>query len=145
MIKKIIISAGIILGASVVFAQGNFTYAPEYIQHLKNCSPYTDEYTAQIKTEDENSPYLNIKSTEQIIGWVNGKCVTKSTVYSLDIDDKIMVIKCSLSKDQLASMMQKMKSVNKENSTEARQILSDEMVRIIEDSQTCKVQNYLQN
>ena len=56
-----------------------------------------------------------------------------------------MVIKCSLSKDQLASMMQKMKSVNKENSTEARQILSDEMVRIIEDSQTCKVQNYLQN
>lgn len=143
--KKLLILTGIILSISCVFAQDEYTYSPAYIQHLKNCSSYTDEYIANVPTEDETSPYLKIKSTEQITGWLNGKCITKSTVYSLDLNQKIMVIKCGYSKEQLASVIEKMKEVNKEGTTEAKQILSDEMVKIIEDGSSCRVKNYLEN
>lgn len=142
--KKLLITTGIILSMSCVFAQSEYIYSPAYIQHLKNCSPYTDEYVSNIPTDDEISPYLNMKSTEQIIGWLNGKCVTKSTVFSLDLNQKVMVIKCGFSKEQLASLMEKMKNVNKDGSLESKQILSDEMTKIIEDSSSCKVKNYLE-
>lgn len=145
MMKKLLILTGMVLSISCVFAQDEYTYSPAYIQHLKNCSPYTDEYIANIPTEDETSPYLKMKSTEQIIGWLNGKCITKSTVYSLDINQKVMVIKCGYSKEQLASVLDKMKTVNKDGSPEAKQILSDELTKIIEDGSSCKVKNYLEN
>lgn len=138
-----ILTVSIMLGFSCVLAQGENTYSPAYIQHLKNCSAYTDEYTANIPTQDENSPYLKVKSTEQILGWINGKCVIKSTVHSVDLDQKIMVIKCNLSREQLISMMDKMKTVNSAGSLESKQAFSDEMVRIIEDGTTCRVKNYL--
>ena len=142
--KKLLVLAGIILSISCVFARDEYTYSPAYIQHLKNCSPYTDEYVANVPTGDETSPYLKMKSTEQIIGWLNGKCITKSTIVNLDLDQKVMVIKCGYSKEQLNSIIEKMKTVNKDASEEAKQILSDEMVKIIEDGSSCKVKNYLE-
>ena len=39
--------------------------------------------------------------------------------------------------------MEKMKSVNINGDIEAKQVLSEEMVKIIEDGSTCKVKNYL--
>lgn len=141
--KKVLVLLGLMAGITGTFAYENYTYAPEYISHLKNCSPYTDEYTVDVPTADANSPYLKLKSKEEITGWLNGKCMTKSTVFSLDLNEKIMVIKCGLSKEQLKSLMDKMKAVNSDSGIEARQVLSDEMVKIIEDGSTCKVKNYL--
>ena len=140
--KKFLVILASVITASCVYAGGDYIYSPDYIQHLKNCSPYTDEYTADVKTDDEKSPYLKIKSTEEIKGWVNGKCITKNTVYSVDLERKIMVIKCSLSKSQIESLREKMKAVNSQGTTESKQIFSDEMVRIIEDDSTCKVKSY---
>ena len=141
--KKFLVFSILIAGISGVFAQENYTYSPAYLSHLKNCSHYIDEYTVDIPTGDSTSPYLKVKSQEEITGWLNNKCITKSTVTSLDLNEKIMVIKCGLSKDQLKSIMDKMKAVNSTGSTDARQVLSDEMVKIIEDGTTCKVKNYL--
>ena len=141
--KKILVFSFLIMCISEVFANSSYTYSPAYISHLKNCSPYTDEFTVDIPTGDSTSPYLKVKSSEQIIGWLDGKCVTKNTIHSLDLNNTIMTIKCNLSKEQVSSIMEKMKSVNAEGSVEAKQILSDEMVRIIEDGLTCKVKKYL--
>ena len=70
-------------------AQEQYTYTPEYIRHLKNCTVYSDDYQTNIPTGDENSPYLKVTSTEEILGFMNGKCYTKSirvnwfsTIYS---------------------------------------------------------------
>jgi hypothetical protein len=143
LMKKFSILAGIIAGIAGAFAQGEYTYSPAYIQHLKNCSHYTDEYSVELPTGDETSPYLKIKSIEEILGRLNGKCITKSTIYSIDLNNKIMVIKCWLSKEQVNSIMDKMKAVNNSGDINSRKILSDEMEHIIEDGTTCKVKNYL--
>ena len=82
--KKFLIFSILVAGISNVLAQENYTYSPAYISHMRNCSPYTDEYTVDIPTDDSISPYLKVKSTEEIVGWLNGNCITKSTVYSLD-------------------------------------------------------------
>lgn len=121
-----------------------YTYTPLYIQHLKACSAYTDEYTTSVSTGDENSPYLKLKSTEEILGLINGKCYTKSTIYSYDLDKIIMTIKCGLSKVQQEEMITLLQKVNKEKSIKAKKKLQDGLVKFIEDNSTCRVKNYLE-
>ncbi len=142
--KKILILAGLLFAGSVVFAQGQqFTYTPEYIRYLKNCIAYSEEYSTTIETGDANSPYLKVKSTEEVLGYVNGKCYTKSTVYSYDLDKVILTVKCGVTKEQLADIVQKMYAVNRETSKEAKQILQDQLTKIIENKNICRVRNYL--
>lgn len=144
--KKILIIAGLLLLGINAFASDNndYTYSPSYIQHLKACAKYTDEYTTAIPTDDENSPSLNIKSTEEISGWLNSKCYTKSTTYSIDLGQDILVTKCALTRTQLNSLVQKMIDVNKLGTKEARKALQDLMTKMIEDEKTCKIKNYLE-
>ncbi len=143
--KKILIIAGLMLfGINAIASNTEYTYSPTYIQHLKTCAKYTDEYTTAIQTGDETSPVLNIKSTEEILGWLNTKCITKSTTFSIDLGENILVTKCALSRAQVNSLVQKMKDVNQLGTKEARKALQDEMTKMIEDEKTCKIKNYLE-
>lgn len=144
--KKIIITLGLLLGVSnlSVYAQKEYTYTPNYIQHLKICSKYTDEYITNIPTGDQSSPYLKVKSTEEILGYINGKCYTKSEIYSYDLDKVIMTIKCGMTKNQLTEAVKKMQLVNSEQSDEAKRELQKDLTKLIEDRDTCRVKNYLE-
>lgn len=142
--KKILISIGLLLAGLGVFAQEKYTYSPTYIGHLKACSTYSEDYTTNIPTGDENSPVLKVKSTEEILGFINGKCYTKSTVYSYDLDKVILSIKCGIPRNQLAYMVKQMNDVNMQTSKEAKKALQAELTKIIEDKSVCKVKNYLE-
>lgn len=146
--KKLLITlTGLLLVATDVFAlnQEQYTYTPAYINHLKACSKYTDEYTTNIGTGDENSPYLKVKSTEEILGYLNGKCYTKSTVYSYDLGIIILSIKCGLTKKQILEITNKMNKVNKESSSEMKKKLQDDLMLLIGDPNVCRVKNYLKD
>lgn len=142
--KKLLILTGLLFAGLMVSAQEQYTYSPAYISHLKACSVYSEDYTTNIPTGDENSPVLKIKSTEEILGFVNTKCYTKSTVYSYDIDKVILSIKCGLSRNQLAYIVRKMGEVNSQTTPEAKKALQDQLTKIIEDKDVCRVKNYLE-
>ena len=77
------------------------------------------------------------------MGYLNGKCYTKSTVYSYDLDKVILTIKCGLTRKQLADVVQKMYAVNRESNKENKKILQDKLTKIIENNEICRVRNYL--
>lgn len=143
--KKILILLGLIALSSSIFAQAQeqYTYTPEYIRHLKNCMAYSDEYQTSIPTGDENSPYLKVKSTEEILGYMNGKCYTRSTIYSYDLDKTILKIKCGLTRAQVADATKKMMKVNMESSPQARKELQKDLTNLIENKDSCNIKNYL--
>lgn len=144
--KKLLITlTGLLLVATSTFALDSeqYTYTPEYIHHLKYCNKYTDEYNTSISTGDVNSPYLKVKSTEEILGYINAKCYTKSTVYSYDLEKTILSIKCGLTKKQIDKITKKMTQINLESSREARKKLQDDLMLFIGDPAICRVKNYL--
>ena len=143
--KKGLILAGLILAGLCAFAQKEYTYSPKYVQHLKVCSKYVDEYDTTLSTGDVNSPYLKLKSTEEINGWLNGKCRTISTVDSYDLEKTILKIKCEVSRAQLAKIAQQMDDVNNLGTKESRKTLQENLTKMIEDSTVCKVKNYLED
>ncbi|MBO6180821.1 hypothetical protein J6O86_03955 [bacterium] len=142
--KKIFILVGLLSAGIGAFAENQYTYTPSYISHLKACSVYSEDYSTEIPTNDVNTPSLKVKSTEEILGYLNAKCYTKSTVYSYDLDKVIMTIKCGLNKNQRAYVARKMNEVNMQNSKEAKKALQDELTKIIEDKNVCRVKNYLE-
>lgn len=114
-------------------------YSPVHVQHLKNCSPYSETYNTQIPSDNDFS-YINLSSTETILGWLNGKCRTKSKIYSIDAQQDIMVITCAYSKTQLTSIIEKMQKINS-GDNETLPILQSEMSRYANDGITCKITN----
>ena len=142
--KKILLLTGLLFMCLGAFAQEQYTYSPAYISHLKACSIYSEDYTTSIPTGDENSPVLKVKSTEEVLGYMNGKCYTKSTVYSYDLDKVIMSIKCGLTSKQLDYIIVKMREVNAQTSKDAKKALQDQLTKIIEDRDVCRVKNYLE-
>ena len=142
--KKILLLTGLLFMCLGAFAQEQYTYSPAYISHLKACSIYSEDYTTSIPTGDENTPVLKVKSTEEVLGYMNGKCYTKSTVYSYDLDKVIMSIKCGLTSKQLDYIIVKMREVNAQTSKDAKKALQDQLTKIIEDRDVCRVKNYLE-
>ncbi len=141
--KKFIL-AGLLLIGTGAFADNQYTYTPSYISHLKACSIYSEDYSTEIPTNDVNTPSLKVKSTEEVLGFINGKCYTKSTVYSYDLDKTIMTIKCGLTRTQLAYITKKMNEVNMQSSKESKKELQDQLTKIIEDKNACRVKNYME-
>jgi len=142
--KKILLLMGLLFVSLGTFAQEQYTYSPTYINHLKACSVYSEDYSTSIPTGDENSPVLKVKSTEEVLGFINGKCYTKSTVYSYDLNKDILSIKCGLTRNQLAYIVKKMNDVNQQTTKEAKKALQDQLIKIIEDKEVCRVKNYLE-
>lgn len=142
--KKILILCGLLLAGLGVFAQTQNTYSPEYIKNLKLCREYSEDYTTTIQTGDVNSPELKVKSTESVLGNMNGKCYTKSSVYSYDLDKTILTVKCGLTRSQLDFIVKKMNEVNAESSKDSKRIIQAELTKIIEDKKICRVKNYLE-
>lgn len=142
--KKIIILGCLLIVGISAFAQEQYTYSPSYIGNLKICREYSEDYSTTIQTGDANSPELRVKSTEKVLGFINGKCYTKSTVYSYDLEKTILSIKCGLTREQLAFVVKKMNAVNAEPSKETKRALQDELTKIIENKSICRVKNYLE-
>ena len=55
-----------------------------------------------------------------------------------------MIIKCGLNKNQRDYVARKMNEVNMQSSKEAKKALQDELTKIIEDKDVCRVKNYLE-
>lgn len=145
MKKFLIVLTVFLLISTNAFAEDKAqnTYTPAYINHLKACSIYTEEYNTSIATGDKNSPYLKVKSTEEILGYVNSKCYTKSTVYSYDLEKNILTIKCGLTRAQIGEITDKMTRVNMESSKDAKRSLQNELMEFIGNGNVCRVKKYL--
>lgn len=139
--KKILLTSGLLLvSASIVMAAG--TYSDAYLTHLKDCSVHIEKYNAEIPTDDPATPVLHLKSTESIAGWQNGKCITKSIVYSEEMKQDILSTQCAFSEKQLASIIEKVESAQKGNAKD-KQALQDELTKYVQDSSVCKVENLI--
>lgn len=141
--KKILLSAVILVSAAAIAGASGRMYSEEYIKHLKDCSVHIEKYKAEIPTEDVNTPVLHLQSTETIAGWQNGKCITKSTVFSNDMNQDILITQCAFTEKQLASFVNKMEAANK-GSDKDKQKLQDELTGYIKDNSICTVSNLLE-
>ena len=144
--KKVLVLAALLILPLYAIAQEqeSYTYSPSFIKRLQYCSIYSEEYSTTIPTEDVNSPYLKVRSTEEVLGYINNKCYTKSVVYSYDLDKDILKIKCGLTKAQIADAVEKMRRVNDEKTPEAKRALQKEVIKMIENPQICRIKNYLE-
>lgn len=141
MKKYILVLGAIIISASIVTASA-LTYTEEYLNHLKDCSIHVEKYSAEIPTNDPSTPVLHLKSTESINGWQNGKCITKSLVYSEDMKQNILSTKCEFSENQISSIVKKIEDA-KNGSNKEKQALQQELTKYIQDSNVCKVENLI--
>ena len=118
-----------------------------FIGAFKNCIPFTD--SGIVKTEG-----MDVKSTKQIFGWENDKCVYRETTQFSNINSTIT---CRFNKSQLneiVSVMQAYELVNKysnENidtsSLEAAK--NNPIVKVwqkyLQDSSVCKINSHSEN
>lgn len=141
--KKAIISLLFIsLVSSAAIAVGG-TYSDAYIKNMKTCTVHIEKYDAEIPTDDVNTPSLHLTSTETISGWQNGKCVTKSVVYSKELGQNILTTQCEFNEKQLASVVKKMED-SKTGDAKARQKLQEELTNYVKDNSICTVNNLLE-
>ena len=63
----------------------------KFINALRNCTPYAGSGTVPLQS-------MNIKSTNRIIGWNNGKCVYRET---MSINGNNIRINCRFTKSQI--------------------------------------------
>lgn len=141
--KKVLLSILVLTAAAgVVIAAGN-TYSPEYVKHLKDCTVHIEKYNADIPTDDPNTPVLHLTSTEAISGWKNGKCITRSTVFSNDLQQDILMTQCAFSEKQLDEVVKKMNSANN-GDTKNKAKLQEELTKFVQDNQICQVKNLLE-
>ena len=140
--KKILLFAIIsFIGLNIVFASGSI-YSDNYVKHLKDCSVYIEKYDAQIPANDENSTPLNIKTTESVLGWKNGKCLTKSVVYCKDMNQDILSSHCAFSESQLDNVVKKMQNIKSKNSKNKQQLQND-LTKYIKDNALCVTKNLI--
>ncbi len=138
--KKLILTLTVLASlAGVVMAA---TYSSGYSKNLQVCNPYIEKYKVQIPTEDPNTPVLNLHSTETIVGWREGKCITTSMVHSDDLQQDIIETKCAFSKNQLDSIVKKIDLANKGDKN-ASQNLQNELTGYAKDGTTCQVNNLI--
>ncbi|MBD5403216.1 hypothetical protein HDR58_10550 [bacterium] len=138
--KKILLTAFVFSCAVGVVTAA--TYSNTYSQNLEKCNPYIEKFKVQIPTEDPNTPVLHLQSTETIMGWREGKCVTKSMVFSEDLNQNIIETKCAFSKNQVDSIVKKTNAANKGDDKAAKN-LQEELTGYAQDSATCQVNNLL--
>lgn len=142
MKKILLLSTLFILGATGTVIANSNTYTPEYVEHLKTCTVHSEKYSAEIPTDEPNTPVIHLKSTENINGWKDGKCITTSTVFSIDMNQDILTTKCAFSEEQLKSVTNKMTAAQK-GDAKAKQELQAEMTKLVQDTSVCQVQNLL--
>lgn len=141
--KKLFLTSVVLIGVAGIVAANGGTYTPDYITHLKDCTVHTEKYNAEIPTDDPNTPVIHLQSTETIMGWREGKCITKSTVFSVDMNQDILTTQCAFSEKQLASVVKKMESAQQSGKAEAKKELQEEMTKLVQDTSTCQINNLL--
>lgn len=139
--KKILLGTLILISTAKI-AYAVTTYSLTYTKNLKDCKPFIEKYKVQIPTQDENTPMLNLQSTETIKGWQEGKCVTTSVVHSNDLNKDIIETKCAFTKEQIDSIIKKVTSTQK-GDKKAAQTLQEELNGYAQDGKTCQVKNLI--
>lgn len=140
--KRILLSLfTVVVAASSVIA-GALTYSNTYIEHLRDCSVHIEKYNATIPSDDNSTPELHIKSTESVLGWQNGKCMTKSVVYSEEMKQDILTTQCAFTEKQIDSIVKKVEAAQSGNIKD-KQALQDELTQYVQDSTICKVENLI--
>lgn len=142
IMKKSLLTCGILIISSSIVTASAVTYSDEYLNHLKTCSIHVEKYSAEIPTNDPNTPVLHLKSTESINGWKNGKCITKSLVYSEDMKQNILSTQCAFSEAQINSIIKKIETAQKGNAKD-KQALQQELTKYVQDNSICKVENLI--
>lgn len=141
--KKFILTAAALIGTiGLCFAASSNTYSAAYINNFSSCTPYTEIFETEIPTKDPNTPVLHLSSKEEIIGTQNGKCVTKSTAHSKDLQQDIIAVSCAFSKEQQNALLPKMRAAL--TNQQAIQELQNAITNLVQNSpETCQVTKLL--
>lgn len=138
--KILLITLSVITG---LCAYAQCTYTSNHIKHMRECAPYSEEYTTSIPTGNETTPILKLKSKETVVGWNNEKCEVTTEVYSFDMDKNILTAKCSFSKPQLEFILTKMDTINDTNNPNDKKELTDKIASYMNNPDICTVKNLL--
>lgn len=143
--KKILLTCTIILtAAGIGFSAEEISYSDTYIHKLDVCEPYTENYEAEIPTNDPNTPVLHLLTKESVVSLKDGKCATKSSVYSKDMNKDILIINCSFPEDERKSLVSKMKAA-KTDSTSKEQLQQTITNYVQNRPDVCQVTNLLKD
>ena len=142
MLKKFFVIMSILVVANAtIAASGIFT--ADYIKHLEKCEVHIEKYDAEIPSSNDVEGPIHLKTTETILGWKNGKCLTKSVVYSKDLKKDILTSNCSFSQPQLDIIVKKMQQT-KSKDTKVSQKAQSEIAKYINENSICVTKNLVQ-
>lgn len=140
--KNFLLILGLVILTTGIVTASTGTYTDEYLKHLKTCTVHIEKYSAEIPTQDPNTPTLHLKSTETISGWKDGKCITKSLVYSEDLKKNIISTNCAFTEKQLEAIIKKAENAQK-GSAKDRLALNEELTKYVQDNSICTVENLI--
>lgn len=140
--KKILLISGLLILTAGIVSASTGTYTDEYLKHLKTCTVHIEKYSAEVPTQDPNTPVLHLKSTETISGWKDGKCITKSLVYSEDLKKNILATNCAFTEKQLETIIKKSEKAQ-HGTPEDKLALNEELTKYVQDNSICTVENLI--
>lgn len=142
--KKFLLTITALIGTIGISIAAADTYSDTYIKNFDSCTPYSENYETEIPTQDQNTPVIHINSKEEIVGLKNGKCQTKSTAHCKEMNQDIVIVNCSFTKEQQNTLLPQMKAAK--TSPQAKQQLQNTIANFVKNNpDTCQVKNLLQN
>ncbi len=142
--KKFLLTITVLVGTIGISIAAADTYSEAYIEKFGSCTPYSENYETEIPTQDQNTPVLHINSIEEIIGFKDGKCITKSTAHCKEMNQDIIIVNCSFTKEQQNMLLPQMKAAK--TSPQAKQKLQETITNLVKNNpDTCQVKNLLEN
>ena len=147
--KKFLLIGTLLLSTAGITIAANKTYSQTYIDNFKSCTPSSETFSTDIKTQDPNTPVIYLESKEIITGRQGGKCLTKSMVYNITKQtdgtinrEKVLTVDCRFTDEQLNKITSKMQS--SQTSPEAQAQLQQTMTQYVKDPEVCTITNQLQ-
>ncbi len=148
--KKILLTGMLLLSFACIAIASDQTYSQGYINNLKSCTPYSEIFTADINTQDPNTPVIYLESKESIIGIQNEKCLTNSTVYNITTQpngtqskEKILTVDCKFTQEQINSISSKMQELKTNPNIQGT--LQEEMAQYVKNPDVCTIINHKQS
>ena len=133
----------VLLGIKITFANSGI-YSNEYVKHLKNCQVHIEKYNAEIPAANSDEKPIHLQTTETILGWKNGKCLTKSVVYSKDMKKDILSSNCAFSENQLDTVVKKMQNMKSDKDLKSQNRTQNDITKYINDNAICITKNLIE-
>ena len=70
--KKFLLIGTLLLSTAGITIAANKTYSQTYIDNFKSCTPSSETFSTDIKTQDPNTPVIYLESKEIITGRQGG-------------------------------------------------------------------------